>query len=272
MRAVLFFAIASAALAAPPDPADVVRKSIELDQANWMRMKDYTWIARETTRHLDSDGHLKSTEGEAWETTILFGEPYRKMLERNGKPLSADEQRREQKKIDELTAKLDRETPAERDRRLAEYMRQREKDREFFREIPDAFDFTLEGAETIDGRDTWVIAARPKPGYRARHSDAKAFARIEGRIWIDQREFQWVRIEARTLGTISAGWFLARLNPGATLRFEQTRINDEIWLPSREVLSGSGRLALLKKLSERQEITWSNYRKFQVDSKIVSTR
>jgi hypothetical protein len=29
---------------------------------------------------------------------------------------------------------------------------------------------------------------------------------------------------------------------------------------------------LLKKVSEEQEITWSNYRKFQVASNLVSTR
>ena len=37
------------------------------------------------------------------------------------------------------------------------------------------------------------------------------------------------------------GGFLARLDPGASLALEQTRVNDEIWLPRREFLSGAGR-------------------------------
>jgi hypothetical protein len=279
MRAVLIAAIVatSAGLLWPADSErsadarEIVRKSIELDQANWMRAKDYTWISRETTRHLDSSGALKSTESEAWETIVLFGRPYRKRVEREGKVLDSDEQRREQEKLDKVTGKLERETPAERQRHVADYVKEREKDREFFREIPDAFEFHLEGTEKIDGRDTWVIAARPKPGYQAKHSDAKAFAKIEGKIWIDQSESQWVRIEAKTIDTISWGLCLARMDPGATLLFEQTRVNDEIWLPKRQVVNGSGRLVLLKKLSEQQETTWSNYRKFQVDSKVVST-
>jgi hypothetical protein len=40
-------------------------------------------------------------------------------------------------------------------------------------------------------------------------------------------------------------------------------------LPKREWLRGSGRIGLLKRVAEDQEITWSHYRKFQVDSKIV---
>jgi hypothetical protein len=277
MRGWLMIAIAAASVgpataAEFPPAAEIVRQCIELDQSNWMRMKDYTWTSRETTRHLDSTGKVKSTESEGWETVVLFGKPFRKLIERNGQPLSPDKQRKEQEKLDKDAGKLEEETPEERQQRLATFIKEREKNREFLREIPDAFEFRVEGEERIDGRDTWVIAVWPKPGYQAKHGDAKAFAKIEGRIWIDQSEYQWVRIEAKTLETISAGLVLARLNPGATLIFEQTRINDEVWLPKRQFVSGSGRLALLKKLSEQQETIWSDYRKFQVDSKVVSTR
>lgn len=50
---------------------------------------------------------------------------------------------------------------------------------------------------------------------------------------------------------------------------EQTRVDDAVWLPKREYLSGSGRIALVKRVSEDQEITWSGYRKFHVDSKVT---
>jgi hypothetical protein len=49
-------------------------------------------------------------------------------------------------------------------------------------------------------------------------------------------------------------------------------VNDEVWLPKREYTSGSGRLGLVKKIAMEQELTWSNYRKFQVESKIVSEK
>jgi hypothetical protein len=270
MRALLWIAIAFPLRAA--DPAEIVRKSIELDQSNWVRMKDYTWVTRETTRKLDAQGNVKSSEGEAYENMILFGTPYRKLIGRNGEPLPAAEKQREQEKVDKLTIKLAHETQAERDRRAAEYADERKKDREFLREIPDAFEFTLDGEEKVDGHEAWVISAKPKAGYRARHGDAKAFAKIEGKLWIDQREFQWVRVEAKTLETISWGLAIARLYPGATLLFEQGRVNDEVWLPKRELLNGSGKLILLKKLCEQDEITWTDYRKFQVDSKVVAAR
>src|ERR1700743_3709194 len=154
----LLWAAAALLLQAQPglDPREIVRKSIELDHVNWVRMKDYTWSASETTRHLNSSGEATSTESETWETVILFGRPYRKPIARNGQPLSAEQQRKEQEKIDRATAKWDHESSEERDRHLADYEKEREKDREFLREIPGAFDFKLIGEEQIDGRATWA--------------------------------------------------------------------------------------------------------------------
>ncbi len=254
------------------DAREIVRKSVELDQANWLRMKDYTWIAHETERHLDSNGKTKSVHTEAWETLVLSGQPHRRMLERDGKPLPPDDQRKQQEKLDRAVSKLERETPEQRQHRLEEYEKERQRDREFLREIPDLYDFRVQGDAKVDGCDAWVIAATPKPGYRPKHSDAKALLKIRGRIWIDKAEYQWVRLEAETTDTISFGLFLARLSTGAKLVFEQMRVNDEVWLPKREFTSGSGRLGLLKKITMEQELTWSNYRKFQVESRVVSEK
>ncbi|HLX42501.1 MAG TPA: hypothetical protein VKR43_03665 [Bryobacteraceae bacterium] len=271
MRLMLFVPL-SLLLHAEDNPREIVRKTIELDQTNWVRMKDYTWTSHETTRHRDSQGKITSTDSKAWETIILFGRPYHKTTERHGKALSEDEQKKEQSKIDRATAKLERESAEERRSHLADYEKEREKNRVFLREIPDAFDFRLDGEDKIDGRDAWVIHASPKPGFQPKHGDAQAFKKVAGKIWIDKTEFQWVKVEAQTIDTISWGLCLARLNPGAKLLFEQTRVNDEVWLPKREVVSGSGRIAVLKKVSEEQETTWSGYRKFHVDSKIVSSQ
>jgi len=202
---------------------------------------------------------------------ILYGEPHRRMLERNGTPLPEPEQRKEQQKLDEAVGKLERETPEQRQRRLDSFTKQRQKDREFLRDIVDVYNFRLEGEESVNGHQAWIISAGPRANAHPRHSEAKALLKIQGKIWIDKTEYQWVRLQAETTGTIAYGLFLARLNPGAKLFFEQARVNDEVWLPQREVMSGSGRLGLLKKIALEQELTWNNYRKFQVESKIVSS-
>jgi hypothetical protein len=264
------FSLVLASQVCAQDPREIVRKSVQLDQANWLRMKNYTWVARLAERHLDSNGNVKSQDQSAWETVILYGEPHRRMLEHNGKPLPPDEQRKEQEKLDKYVSKLERETPNQRQRRVTDYEKQRKKDRQFLTEIPDLYTFKLEAEEKVDGRDVWVISATAKSGYQPKQSDAKPLLKIHGKLWIDKSEYQWVRLEAETTDTISYGLFLARLNPGAKLVFEQTRVNDEVWLPKREFVRGTGRVGLLKRVAMEQELTWNNYRKFQVESKVVS--
>src|SRR5579871_3303372 len=80
------------------DPRELVRRSIAQDQLDWARMKDYTWQARSVEKHLDSHGKVESTKQETWETLMLDGQPYRRTLERDGRPLSPEEQRSEQRK------------------------------------------------------------------------------------------------------------------------------------------------------------------------------
>ena len=270
LAALLAGAFASAGFA--QDAREIVRKSVELDQSNWQRMKDYTWIARQTDRVLDSRGQVKSQKTEEWETVVIYGEPHHRMLERNGQPLSPEEQRKEQEKLDQAVAKREHETGSQRVRREADFEQQRQKDREFLREVPDLFDFKLLGEEKIDGHEVWVIAATPRPGAQPKRGDAKPLLKVRAKVWIDKSEYQWVRLEAETTATISFGLFIARLAPGARLEFEQTRVNDEVWLPKREVVRGAARLGLVKKLAGEEETTWNDYHKFQVDSKVVAAQ
>ncbi len=258
------------AAALAQDPRALVRLSIAQDQLDWVRMKDYTWQARSVERHFDSHGKVEFTKRETWETLILDGQPHRRTLQRDGRPLSPQEQRREQAKLDQAFRKLSSETPAEKQRRREESAKLRKREFAFLTEIPDLFDLRLEGESTVDGRPVWVVSGTPRPGAKAKSRDAKMLLKVRGRMWIDRATYQWVKVEAETTQTISWGLFLARLDSGARLTFEQTEVNSELWLPKRLFLAGSGRVGLVKKLVQDQEIQWSDYKKFSVDSKVVT--
>ncbi|HEX3880166.1 MAG TPA: hypothetical protein VHW24_24460 [Bryobacteraceae bacterium] len=232
-------------------------------------MKDYTWQARSLERHYNSHGQIESKKQEVWETLILEGQPYRRMLERDGKPLNSDERSAEQKKLDREVDKLSKETPQQKQHRLEDAEKQRKQEFAFVSEIPALFNLHLEGEGTVDGHPVWIVSGTPKSGAKPKGHDAAVLLKVRGRLWIDKVTYQWVKVEGETIGVISWGVFLARLNPGAKLIFEQTQVSSDVWLPKRLFMTGSGRVALLKHLIEDQEIQWSNYRKFSVDSKIV---
>ena len=66
------------------------------------------------------------------------------------------------------------------------------------------------------------------------------------------------------------GLFLLRLSKGARLEIEQRRVNEEVWLPEKVLMSASARVGLVKRLNVQQETTFRNFRKFQSDSQVVS--
>ena len=101
MRLILLVAACYAVPALCQDAREIVRKSVELDQVNWLRSSDYTWVAESRERHFDSRNHVTSEHQEVWETIVLDAQPYRRTLERDYKPLPATEQRKEQEKLDQ---------------------------------------------------------------------------------------------------------------------------------------------------------------------------
>lgn len=264
-----FFALLVAATAAaqnPPDARELVRRSIAQNQLDWVRMEDYTWQAESIEHHLGSNGQIRSTEEEKWETLILDGKPFRRMLERDRKPISEAEQRVQQKKIEDAARAETTESADQRQRRLKKAQDDRKREFAFLSEIPDLMDLTLEPGSAIEGRPVWVVSGKPKPGGQPKSSEARMLTKIIGRIWIDKATGQWAKVEAQTTDLVSWGLFLLRFSPGAHLTFEQTEVSPGIWLPHRLFIAGKGRVALFKHIAADQEVHWSNYRKFSVDA------
>jgi hypothetical protein len=90
-------------------------------------------------------------------------------------------------------------------------------------------------------------------------------------IWIDKADYAWVKVEADTLGTVSFGWFLARIAKDSRMTFESSKVNDQLWAPSKIAIRANARIALVRAVRLNQEINFSRYRKFQAESRIVSS-
>jgi hypothetical protein len=248
-----------------PDPAGIVRRSVDRDRRNFELLKNYTYTETEEDREYDKAGHLKKIESETYEIFFLGGRTYARIVARNGKPLSDKDARKEQEKLDREIRKREGETPQEK----AKLEKEREKQRAFVRELPDAFDFKLVGEDVVSGKPAWVISGEPKPDYHARDELAKVVTKMRGKVWIDKSEFQWVKIQAEAIGTLSFGFGLLRIGQGSIVEFEQTRVNDEVWLPASGRFKVDGRLALLKPLHGEVELRFQDYKKFQAKSQFT---
>jgi hypothetical protein len=248
---------------------ELLRIVIEKDGENHKKEKDYTYIQRRTEDKLDGKGNVKSTETFTSEVLIIYGEQVERLIAKNGQPLSEKEAEKEEKRIQKIIDERKNESESDRNERLAKEEKEREKGRSFVQEMVDAYIFQVAGSEQLGGHDTYVIDAVPRPGYKPRIKEARVLPKFRFRAWIDKAELQWVKLDALCIDTVSFGWFLARLHKGTRVVIEQTRVNEEVWLPKHVAAKIDARVALLKKFNVNQDYTFSDYKKFRSDSRIV---
>ena len=248
---------------------DLLRRVAEKDIENEKRLRDYTYIQRVEQHHLDGHGQVKKIESKTSEILEIYGEAVERLIAKDDKPLSESDARKEDEKIQKIIDKRKNESDSDRRKRLEKEEKQKEEDREFVREVADAFTFRLLDSESLDGRDTWVLSADPRPGYEPKHRDAKIMMHFKGKIWIDKAELQWVKLDLTAIDDLSFGWVVARVHKGAHLLIETTRVNDEVWLPKRVQFHLDAKLALLKTYHEDVEQTYRDYKKFRANTKIT---
>lgn len=265
MTKLLVLALNATLLISAQDASDIIRHSVERDATNFERFKNYTFLERVEERRYGRNGNLSSKEIQTYEFMVLGGRPYGKLVERDDKALPAKEARKEQEKLEKESAKRQRESASDK----AQEDKDRAEERRYLREVPEAFDLTIQGTEQIGGRPVWIIAAQPKFGYKPKIKRAEILTHLRGKIWVDQTDYQWVKAEVTVIDAISFGLGLVKLESGAILNFDQIRVNEEVWLPAHISIRADARLAYLKKLREEMDVTYRDYQKFQADSRIV---
>lgn len=251
-----------------PDPRAIMQKAVAKDIFNWEAAKDYTFLERMQQDSLDGSGAVKPSKSETHEIMVLYGEPFERTVAKDDKPLSENEQKKQDEEFDKETRKRANETPEERQKRIQKYEKERDDERAFVREILDAYDFTLVGTEVLNGRPTWVIDGTPHPGFEGKRRESKMLPKIKPRFWIDQQDYSWAKLRAEFTDTVSFGWVVARLHKGSQFEMQQVLVNSEVWMPQRADIKLDARVALLKGVNENIHLTYKDYRKFRTDTKI----
>jgi len=257
---------------APLSPEQIrglVQKVADKEIENHKKEHNYTYVEREEQHHLDGKGTVKSTESKTSDVMMIYGEQVERLIAKNDKPLSDKEAAKEDEKIQRLIDKRKREGAEERRKRLEGEEKQRQEERDFVRDVSDAYRFRLAGSERLEGRETYVIDAEPRTDFEPRHKNAKLLTKFRFRVWIDKAESQWVKLDAQCIDTVAWGLVVARIHQGSRILIETTRVNDEVWLPKHVEVKLDARVALLKNFREDIDISYRDYKKFRSDTRIV---
>jgi hypothetical protein len=248
---------------------ELFRVVADKDIENEKQERNYTFIDREVEHKLDGKGQIKSTEVKTYEILAIYGAPVQRLIEKDDRPLDAKQAAKEEEKIQKIIDKRKNESDEDRKKREEKEVKEREDGRKFVREVADAFDFKLVGTEELAGREAWVIDGEPRPGFEPHMKESKFLSKFHGRVWIDKGDLQLAKMDIEAIDTVSVGWVLARIHKGTRVMLEQTRVNDEVWLPRHLSFKVDARVALFKRFNINGEQEFRDYKKFRTSSKIV---
>ncbi len=246
----------------------LIRRAAEDDLENQKQQRNYTYIERAEERRLGGDGRVKSRESKTYDVINLYGEAVQRLVAKDDRPLSEKEAAREEEKIQKLINKRENESDDDRKKRLEKEEKQMEEDREFVKEIADAYNFRQAAPEILEGRPAYVIDADPRPGFQPQQKDAKFLPKFRFRVWIDQQKEEWVKVDIQCIETVSVGLFLASIHQGSKIEVEQTQVNDEVWLPKHIALKLDARI-LFKGFNAESDVTYRDYKKFRTATRVV---
>src|SRR3954465_569395 len=130
MAVLLIFSGSSMPTQGPPLSQEqiqaLVRLAADKDLENEKKLRDYTYVQREEEHKLDANGQVKSIESRTYEIMVLFEEQVRKLVAKDDKPLSENDAKKEDEKIQKIIDKRKDESESGRRKRLEKASKEQE--------------------------------------------------------------------------------------------------------------------------------------------------
>jgi hypothetical protein len=230
--------------------------------------KDYLYHAVDTAQELNGKGGVKKTETREYDMFWVEGVPVHKLIRKDGKELSAGEQKKESEQIDKEVAKA-------RERRAKADAKGKETDPYDNEEITvsrflELGSFSNARRVMWNGRDTIAVDFAGDPKARTQNRAEDVVRDMAGTVWVDEEDRAIARIEGHFLNTFKIGaGLLVNIQKGTSFSIEKKKINDEVWLPTRVDGHGAARAFLLFSFKGNFWESDSDYRKFKATSTIL---
>ena len=223
--------------------------------------ENYTYDKLEEEMELDGRGQIKKKHARELEVSYINGHEIQKLIARDGRGLSGAAREKEQRRVDK---ELSRYTSA--DPRPVSRREEEDEDELHISTFLRAAKFTHPRRESFRGQDVIVLDIEPNPSYHPQSLNERLVQKLEGVMWIDQHAHQVVRLEAHLGSTAKmGGGLLGSIAQGSAAVFEQSLVNNEVWLPSYLEEHLSGRFLLFSRYRRDFVIHYKDYKKFRVE-------
>jgi len=250
------------------DAPALLRRVIQAQERQQELTREYAFLETTVTSDLDSEGQVERTKSEVTLVTPAPDGEYRRLVGKDGKSLSPEEEAKEERRFQKYMKEQLRLTAAERDRNTKDKLKRRvERYQDRLREAIEVFDFEPLEDEVIQGVPLRVFGFSPKPGYEGHSRSTKILARMEGTVWIDPRRDQLAKLQVRFVKSLKfLGGIFGRVSEGSEASAEGWFDGEGLWLLDEVDVSLDARLYFLKSYRQRIEIDFHDYKRYRIDT------
>ena len=248
----LFLVLAMAVGAHAESVESIIQKSVRVTRADWEASPEYSCFERDR----DPNGQTKT-----FEDLMIDGSPYQRLVAVNGEPLSIEAREKEQDKFDRVIAERKKESAEARKERIDKYQKDRKRDQLMMQQLTEAFRFSLIGEGKMDSHDVYELKALPRKGYRPPNMDTQVLKGMEGKLWVDKKTYQWVKVEAHVIHPVAIEGFVAQVQPGTNFELEKMPVGDDIWLPKHYSMRSMAKVFFLFDRRSQDDETYYGYRR-----------
>ena len=234
---------------AAPTPAEILHRLEQTTHEGFERAPSFDYCMTED-------------QGDKTRTYAVFmmeGSTYHQIVAVDGVALPAQDLAKLEPARKAEAERRSHETPEERKNRVAQYEQEQRRNRSLLQEMPKAFDFTLRGKAQKDGWETYVFDVTPRPGYEPKDRLTKVLTGMEGKLWVGEQTYGWVRAEAEIVHPVMIQGFLARVEKGTRFTMEERPFGDGIWLPTLFSYQTRARILFIFPKTSTTEYTFFHY-------------
>lgn len=205
-----------------------------------------------TYRIHDESSHGSTTREVIETREWLIG----RLIRRNGEPLTADQQQKEDRR---LTRLLTDSGALQKER--AKQQTDERRVRAIFKSLPQAFHYEYVDDENDGDSPRILVEFRPNPTFDPTERLLRVLRGMQGTMLVDAAANRIVQVRARLVKRVNFAWgILGYLDPGGTFLMERENVGDGRWQITRIAMHFTGRVLLFKRLNISSVRSTSGFR------------
>ena len=208
----------------PPIPdATTLMKQVEDHQRKLDQTREnYTYREIVVVHQLDKSGNVKKTEAEEDEVFFVNSHEIDRKVKKDGKDLSAGEQKKEMERVMKEVDKAQKTPPG----------KSVDKNDVSISKLLTIMKVSNPRREIVDGRSSFAFDFVGDPHAQTHGMAEDASKKLSGTIWIDEQDREVRRLIARFDDNFHLGFGLFSVGKGSNFTFDQKLVNNELWLPT----------------------------------------